>query len=200
MRVLVVHAHPSPDSFVSHLRDVVLDELAAAGHEVRHHDLWAEEFDPVFTADERITHLGNIDDKLERHPVLKSHVEDLRWCDTLILTYPTWWGGQPAILKGWFDRIFVSGVAWELPEGANRIAPLLSNVRRLIVVTTYGSPRWMNAVQGEPGKRIALRSIRLMFTLRCRASHLALYGLDHASPRRRTAFESRVRGRVRRLG
>lgn len=53
MRVLVIHAHPSPDSFVSHLRNVVLDELASGGHEVRHHDLWQEQFDPVFTADEK---------------------------------------------------------------------------------------------------------------------------------------------------
>ena len=196
MRVLVVHAHPSSDSFVSHLRDVVLDELAAGGHEVRHHDLWAENFDPVFTADEKNTHLGDITEKLERHPSLASHVADLRWCEVLILTHPTWWCGQPAMLKGWFDRVLVNGVAWRLPDGANRIEPLLRNVRRFITITTYGSPRWVNAVQGEPGKRTALRSVRLMFGVRCRAARLAMYGLDGASPRRRKAFDRRVRRRV----
>ena len=196
MRVLVIHAHPSPDSFVSHLRGAVLEELARAGHDVRHHDLWVEGFDPVFSADEKSTHLGDIDEKLERHPALKSHVDDLRWCEALVLVHPTWWCGQPAMLKGWFDRILVNGVAWRLPEGANRIEPLLRNVRRFITVTTYGSPRRVNAIQGEPGKRIALRSVRLMFGLRCRSTWLAMYGLDRASAHSRAAFERRVRRRI----
>lgn len=200
MRVLVVHAHPSPESFVSHLRDAALGELAAAGHEVRHRDLWAEGFDPVFTADERLTHTGELAPKLGRHPELASHVADLQWCEALVLVYPTWWSGQPAVLKGWFDRILMNGVAWRLPEGANRIQPLLGNVRRLVVVTTHGSPKWVNALQGEPGKRTAMRSVRLMFTLRCRASWVAMYGLDRASVRRRAAFERRVRRRMRRPG
>lgn len=200
MRVLVVHAHPSPESFVSHLRDAALEELAAAAHEVRHRDLWAEGFDPVFTADERLTHTGDLAPKLGRHPALAPHVADLQWCEALVLVYPTWWSGQPAVLKGWFDRILMNGVAWRLPEGANRIQPLLGNVRRLVVVTTHGSPKWVNALQGEPGKRTAMRSVRLMFTLRCRASWIAMYGLDRASERRRDAFERRVRRRMRRLG
>ena len=200
MRVLVVHAHPSPESFVSHLRDAALEELAAAAHEVRHRDLWAEGFDPVFTADERLTHTGDLAPKLGRHPALAPHVADLQWCEALVLVYPTWWSGQPAVLKGWFDRILMNGVAWRLPEGANRIQPLLGNVRRLVVVTTHGSPKWVNALQGEPGKRTAMRSVRLMFTLRCRASWVAMYGLDRASVRRRDAFERRVRRRMRRLG
>lgn len=200
MRVLVVHAHPSPDSFVSHLRDAALEELAGAGHEVRHRDLWAENFDPVFTADERLTHTGELASKLDRHPALAPHVGDLQWCEALVLVYPTWWSGQPAVLKGWFDRILMNGVAWRLPEGANRIQPLLGNVRRLVVVTTHGSPKWVNALQGEPGKRTAMRSVRLMFTLRCRASWVAMYGLDRASADRRAAFERRVRRRMRRLG
>ena len=200
MRVLVVHAHPSPESFVSHLRDAALAELAAAGHEVRQRDLWAEGFDPVFTADERLTHTGELAPKLGRHPELASHVADLQWCEALVLVYPTWWSGQPAVLKGWFDRILMNGVAWRLPEGANRIQPLLGNVGHLVVVTTHGSPKWVNALQGEPGKRTAMRSVRLMFTLRCRASWVAMYGLDRASVRRRVAFERRVRRRMRRLG
>lgn len=200
MRVLVVHAHPSPESFVSHLRDVALSALTDAGHEVRHRDLCAEGFDPVFTADERLTHTGELAPKLDRHPVLRPHVEDLQWCEALVLVHPTWWSGQPAVLKGWFDRILMNGVAWTLPEGADRIRPLLVNVRRLVVVTTHGSPKWVNALQGEPGKRTAFRSVRLMFGLRCRSSWIAMYGLDRADPGRRAAFEHRVRRRMSRLG
>lgn len=193
MKVLVLFAHPSAGSFVGHLRDVVLDELASNGHEVRHHDLVAEGFDPVFTADERLTHTGDAAEKLERHPALRDHVDALQWCEAIVLVYPTWWSGQPAILKGWFDRVLMCGVAWRLPEGAARIEPLLTNVRRLVVVTTHGSPKWVNALQGEPGKRTALRSVRLMFGLRCRTSWVAAYGLDRADARTRIRFERRVR-------
>ena len=199
MNVLVLFAHPSPDSFVGHLRDVVLRELAANGNDVRHRDLVAEGFDPVFTADERLTHTGDPTEKLTRHSELRGHVEALQWCDAMVLVYPTWWSGQPAVLKGWFDRVLMCGVAWRLPEGAARIEPLLTNVRRLVVVTTHGSPKWMNALQGEPGKRTALRSVRLMFGLRCRTAWVAAYGLDRAGAARRLRFERRVRRAVSRL-
>lgn len=199
MKVLVLFAHPSPGSFVGHLRDVVLEGLTSNGHDVRHHDLVAEGFDPVFTADERLTHTGDPVEKLVRHPELREHVEALQWCEALVLVYPTWWSGQPAVLKGWFDRVLMCGVAWQLPDGAARIEPLLTNVRRLVIVTTHGSPKWVNALQGEPGKRTALRSVRLMFGLRCRTSWVAAYGLDRAGAERRLRFERRVRRAVSRL-
>jgi putative NADPH-quinone reductase len=199
MKVLVLHAHPSQTSFVSHLRDVVLDELADHGHEIRHHDLVAEGFNPVFTADERLTHTGDPVEKVQRHPELGTHVDDLQWCDALVLVYPTWWSGQPAVLKGWFDRVLMCGVAWRLPEGASRIEPMLTNVRRLMVVTTHGSPKRVNALQGEPGKRTALRSVRLMFGGRCRTSWVAMYGLDRADSESRVRFERRVRRAMSRL-
>jgi hypothetical protein len=54
-------------------------------------------------------------------PSIASYADDLQWCDTLVLVYPTWWSGQPAMLKGWIDRVWVNGVAWTLPDGANRL-------------------------------------------------------------------------------
>ena len=60
---------------------------------------------------------------LRNIPIRRSHryCDDLRWCDTLVFVYPTWWSGQPAMLTGWLDRVLVRGVAWELPDGASRI-------------------------------------------------------------------------------
>ena len=189
-------AHPSPGSFLSSLRDTVLHEADAAGHEVRHRDLYAESFSPAY---ERSNHVGDLERKLGQLPELRSHVDDLRWCDTLVLAYPTWWSAQPAILKGWIDRVFMNQVAWVLPEGAARISPLLTNVRRLVVVTTHGSSRAVNALQGESGKRIAFRSIRAMFHPRVRTHWVAVYGIDSMSPQARSAASERVRRRVRRL-
>ena len=199
MRALVIVAHPSPESFVSFLGSEVVAELQNSGHEIRHHDLWAEEFNPVFTAYERLNHVGDVEEKLKNLPELRQHVEDLQWCDALVLVYPTWWSGQPAMLKGWFDRVLMNGVAWVLPDGAARIRPLLTNVRRLVVVTTHGSSKFVNALEGESGKRTVFRSVRLMLHRRVRCDWIAMYGVDNATLSQREKFSSRVRRRIHRL-
>jgi putative NADPH-quinone reductase len=124
---------------------MALHQLQKSGHEVRHHDLYEEAFNPVFTPYERLHHVGNIDEKLQHLPELAPYVENLQWCDALLLVYPTWWGAQPAILKGWIDRVFMNEVAWALPDGEARLRPLLTNVRHLVVLTTHGSRRGRKA-------------------------------------------------------
>ena len=62
MNVLVISAHPSPDSFIGTLREEVLAEISQLGHDVRHHDLYAEKFNPVFSSYERLNHVGDIDE------------------------------------------------------------------------------------------------------------------------------------------
>ena len=118
-RCLVVFAHPSPDS----LNGAVLERVVRAleGNEVRIRDLHAEGFESRLSLDEKRRHF----DPPETKPALASHFDDLTWCDTLVLVHPTWWGQQPAILKGWIDRVWACGVAWELPAGATRLAPRL---------------------------------------------------------------------------
>ncbi len=199
MKVLVVLAHPSQESFVSHLSSELLHELEIGGHEIRHHDLWAENFNPVFTPYERLNHVGDVAEKLKQLPELRQHIEDLQWCEALVLVYPTWWSGQPAMLKGWFDRVLMNGVAWVLPDGANRIQPLLTNVRHLIVVTTHGSSKLVNALEGESGKRTAFRSVRLMLHRRVRCEWVAMYGIDNASPLQRLKFSAHVRRKISRV-
>lgn len=195
MKVLVIHAHPSGDSFNTAVCDRVLGGLDEGAHEVRLRRLYDEGFDPRLTAAEWTGHL----DPPETKSHLASHFDDLLWCEALVLVYPTWWGAQPAILKGWMDRVWVSGVAWELPEGASRLRPTLSNVRLLIAVTTHGSSRRINAVQGAPGRRIVRRSLRVICHPRCRTRWIALYGLDRAEPAKRAAFLKRVEKTFARL-
>jgi putative NADPH-quinone reductase len=199
MKVLVLLAHPSEESFISFLSSEVIAELKTGGHEIRHHDLWAENFSPVFTPYERLNHVGDVADKLRALPELQQHIEDLQWCEALVLVYPTWWSGQPAMLKGWFDRVLMNGVAWVLPEGAARIRPLLTNVRHLIVVTTHGSGKFVNALEGESGKRTVFRSVRLMLHRRVRCEWIAMYGLDNATPDQRQKFAARARRRTSRV-
>lgn len=193
-RVLVVYAHPYKDSLMGAAKDALCEGLNAAGHAVRVTDLYEIGFNPVMSATERREHrFPGVSEELA------PHAEDLRWCDTLALVYPTWWSAQPAIMKGWCDRVWTSGVAWELPEGANRLKPLLTNITRIIVVTSHRSPKWINALQGEAGKRIALRSLRVLCKWRCRTSWWAIYGVDTAPHDATSAFISRIRRRASRI-
>ncbi|MGB0111737.1 MAG: NAD(P)H-dependent oxidoreductase [Ilumatobacteraceae bacterium] len=193
-RVLVVYCHPLDDSFVAAVRDRVLAGLDQGGADIRVTDLYADGFDPLFDADDHASHMSP-----GAPPSLRSHTDDLQWCDMLVLVYPTWWGGQPAMLKGWIDRVWVNGVAWTLPDGANRLSPRLRNVRRLVAVTTHGSPKRINALEGEGGKRTLTRSLRLMCHPLARTTWLPLYAVDTISEDRRTAFLDRVERRLARL-
>jgi NAD(P)H dehydrogenase (quinone) len=199
VNVLVVFCHPTHQSFTGASLERTLAGLATGGHQVRLIDLYDEGFRPELSRDERAHH--GIDHR--QQPQLRAdigqHIEHLQWAQAIVLVYPTWWSGQPAMLKGWFDRTLVNGVAWYLPEGANRIRPLLTNVRRLVVVTSHGSSKFINAVEGEGGKRVATRSIRVLCNVRCRTRWIALYGIDGASADARQAFLDRVEQRLARL-
>ena len=175
MRVLVVHCHPDPESLCAAARDRALRGLAAARHEVRLTDLYADEFEPVLGDAERRAY-----DEPGVPAELQSYADDLRWAEALVLVYPTWWSGQPAMLKGWFDRVWTSGVAWELPDGARTPRPLLRGLRRIVVVTTHGSTKLINSLQGESGKRTVIRSIRAVCSRRARTTWCALYATDHS--------------------
>ena len=187
MKVLVVYCHPNPESLVAAAKERVLAGLAQRDHEVRVTDLYAEGFEPAMTAHERRTHR-----EPGVEPELQRHADDLAWAVALVRVYPTWWSGQPAMWKGWIDRVWVSGVAWELPEGATVLRPLLRNIRRIVVVTTHGSPKRMNALEGETGKRVAFRSIRVLCSRRTRTTWCAIYGLDTADETKRVAWLDRV--------
>jgi putative NADPH-quinone reductase len=194
MKTLVVYVHPVEGSFNSCVRDVVVEYLSNNDHEVRLRDLYAENFDPFLSANERALHHTSPTTR----PELARDVDDLRWCEAIVFVYPTWWSGLPAMLKGWIDRTWMNEVAWVLPSGANTIRPQLTNIRRLVAVTTHGSSKLVNALQGEPGKRIISRSIRLMCNRWCRARWIALYGVDNSTLADREKYLATIGQRVER--
>ena len=187
MRVLAVYCHPNPESLVAAARDRALTGLPSARHEVRFTDLYADGFDPTMTADERRTHKepGVV-------PELQRYADDLAWAEALVLIYPTWMSGQPAMLKGWIDRVWVAGVAWDMHDGDRTPTPKLRDLRRLVVVTTHGSSKLINSLQGESGKRTVTRSIRAMCARRARTTWCAFYGVDTSDEADRTKFLDRV--------
>ena len=193
-RVLVIFCHPRPDGFIRAAFDQVKVGVRAAGADIRVHDLYREKFVPELSAEEHRTHSQpGVADELQQH------ADDLRWCDTLILVYPTWWSGQPAMLKGWIDRVWAAGVAWELPEGANRLRPTLRNVRQLVAVTSHGSSNLVNSLPGEGGKRTIFRSLRSMCHPLARTHWLAFYGIDNYQTNRRHAYLDKLAAKIERL-
>ncbi len=192
---LVVYVHPRPDGFAAAVRDRVLAALDAGGHQSTVLDLYAEGFDPRLTAEEHRLHRSPPEDK----PQIAAHVALVRACDTLVLVYPTWWSALPAMLKGWFERVWVNGVAAQVHDDGRPPSPLLTNIRRIIVVTTHGSPKWLNAIQGESGKRFAKRSLRASVNRRCRVHWIAFYGIDRSNLEERERFLARVSRRLARI-
>ncbi len=188
MRALVVYCHPRRGSFTAAVRDVVLERLAAAGSEVRLRDLYAEGFDPRLSADD----LGCYEDTARNTELVARDVADLRWCDTLIFVYPTWWYGLPAVLKGWLDRVMVPGVAFLMPEPGGTIKPGLTHIRRLGVFTTCGASRWLTFLVGAPGKRTILRGVGLLCAPRHRRAFVAHYLMDSSTDASRRAHLEKV--------
>jgi putative NADPH-quinone reductase len=191
MRVLVIYCHPRPDSFSAALRDAVTEGLTASGHVLELRDLYAEGFDPVLSARQR----GDYFDAPGNAYGVEDHATSLRRADWLVLVYPTWWFGMPAMLKGWFDRVWLPGVAFHL-GGPKALQPLLTNIRRIGVVTTYGSPWWLLWWVGWPDRRIVRRGLRPLCAHGCRISWIGQTHMDADNLARRRRFLERVKARV----
>jgi NAD(P)H dehydrogenase (quinone) len=176
---LVVYTHPDPTSFTATVRDRVVSTLTRGGGTAEVLDLYAGAFDPVFTGEDLRRH----DEHLPATGIIAEHVEVLRRARVVVFVYPTWYGGPPAMLKGWIDRVFTLG----LP---------LHNIRRLVVVTTHGSPKRVNVLGGEPGKRMIFRTLRVLCHPFARSRWIALYGIDRSSDGERAAFLERVERRL----
>ena len=194
MNAYVVYCGPDPESFTAAVCQRVVDALQADGHEVRTSDLYAEDFEPALSLEERLTHRDP-----GQHPAIAGYCSHLSWCDTLVFIYPTWWSGQPAMLTGWLDRVLVSGVAWNETTGSVRITPGLTNIRRVVAITTHGSSKLINLLEGETGRRVIGRSVRVLCHRFARTTWLAMYNIDRSSEAERTAFLDRVERRMHRL-
>ena len=196
MRALVVYCHPDPASFTAAIRDLVLEKLAQAGAEVRLLDLYARGFSPALTQPEWQRYLASPDNIA---PVAED-VAALRWCDTLIFVYPTWWYGLPAMLKGWLDRVLLPDVAFLMPDGANRtIRPGLHHITRLGVFTTGGASRLLTFFIGAPGKRTLLRGVGLLCHPRKKTAFAMHYLMDSSTPESRARHLARVARKMDRL-
>ena len=147
MKVFVVHAHPEPRSFSAALKSAAVEELDRQGHEVQVSDLYAMHFDPV-ASPEDFGERANPDYCTyaleQRHGMqtgtiardIQAELDKLLWCELLILNFPVFWFSTPSILKGWIDRVLVSGTAYGGKRFYDRGG--LSGKRALVSVTLGG--------------------------------------------------------------
>lgn len=161
MNVLMVLAHPERASFSGGLADVATEQLRAAGHVVELDDLYGEDFDPV----ERAGHYGerNPDyfaplteqrahfERGSLPPEVRREIARLEWADLVIFQFPLWWHAQPAILKGWFDRVLVYG---GLYSGSRRYDRGHFRGRKAICSVTTGSPQQAFMPFGRAGNMV----------------------------------------------
>jgi NAD(P)H dehydrogenase (quinone) len=193
MRVLVLYAHPDPESFNAALHRTAVEALVRAGHEVDDCDLYAEGFEPLLSLAERRAYH---DTAANRAPV-ETYVRRVEQAEALVLVYPVWNFGFPAILKGFFDRAFLPGVSFRLERG--RVKPNLANIRSIAAVTTYGATRFRAALVGDPPRRLVTRVLRLLAARHARIAYLAHYDMNRATAESRAAFLAKVERAVGRL-
>lgn len=184
-RALVLFAHPCPESFSASLHRCVTQTLAARGWEVDDCDLNAEGFNPVLTEAER---RGYHEVGPNLAPVA-GYVERLRAAQALVLVFPVWNFGYPAILKGFFDRVFLPGVSFRLEDGL--VKPNLTHIRKLAAVTTYGGTRWRAIGAGDPPRKVVTRAVWHV-TRPDKMRYLALYDMNRADTAKRAGFVARV--------
>lgn len=190
MKCLVVIAHPVTDSLCHALAQSAIQALSEAGHTVEVEDLYATEFPPALTTAERQSYYAPPFDAT----ATQAQIARLLAADALVLVFPTWWFGFPAILKGWFDRVWAPGVAYDHASDLGPIRPRLHQLRHALAITSLGSPWWVDRLLlRQPVKRVLKTALLGTCAPACRFGMLSLYQAETLSAGQVETFRGRVR-------
>ena len=187
MHILVVYAHPLETSFIAALHLRAVETLRAAGHGVDDLDLYAERFDPVMSR-EQFAHY--VDTRVNTREV-EPYVKRLQAAEALVLVFPVWFDGLPAMMQGYFQRVFLPGVAMRIDE-AGLFHPNLWNLKRMAAVCTYGEDRRAVAAKNNPVQRFVHDNIGALIDPKGRFEYLAHYDMNFSNAARRAAFMKRI--------
>ncbi|WP_150688977.1 NAD(P)H-dependent oxidoreductase [Pseudomonas fluorescens] len=132
-RILLILGHPSTKSFCAALAERYAQSALDAGHEVRQLRLGEMVFDPVLR--DGYQQIQTLEDDLN------AAQSDILWAEHLTLVYPIWWGGIPALLKGFFDRVLLPGFAFKYRKG-KAFPDKLLNGRTAHLLVTMDTPPW----------------------------------------------------------
>ena len=189
MNILVVTAHPLKKSLCAALADHIIVKLKNFGHDVIIENLYETNFDPTLSVAEReLYYKPHYDSSKILHEVTK-----LKKADALVLVFPTWWFGFPAILKGWFDRVWAPSIAYDHANNYGPIKPRLNNLKKTIVVTTLGAPWWVDYfILWRPVKRTIRFALLGACARRSRLKYLSFYKCEEVNAKRLTRFKSKI--------
>lgn len=179
MKALIIFAHPNPQSFNSAVCQKVKEVLESKNAEIKIKDLYQMNFNSnLSVADLQQLYNGQVP------PDIAAEQEDVRWADFLIFVYPIWWFERPAMLKGWFDRVFSTNFAYRYTE-QGAIEGLLGG-KQAAVITTSGASRENMEANGVD-KSIQTNMIKGSLEF-CgiQAKHLNLYEVPRVSDEDRT--------------
>lgn len=193
MNVLILFAHPVEDSFQAAVHRRVVETLTQAGHTVDDCDLYAEKFDPCLSRAERLAYHDPDADRAAVQP----YIDRLSVAEALVLIFPVWNHCYPAILKGFFDRVFLPGVSFRMENG--RAMPMLHQIRRIAAIATYGGDRWRALLLGDPARKAVTRVLRAQ-TVGAPLRYLAQYDMNRSTDDCRQRFLDRVAAEMERFG
>jgi NAD(P)H dehydrogenase (quinone) len=194
MRVLLLFCHPVETSYHAALHRTTKAALEGAGHAVDDLDLYREGFDPVLSRAERIGY----HDTLKNRAAVQPYVDRLLAAEALVMCFPVWNFGPPAMLKGFLDRVLLPGVAFDLGADGS-LTPALRHIRKLAAVTSYGRPRWVAWLMGDPPRKLIKRQLRHLIQPGARVRYLAHYAIDASTAASRRRFLDRVERTMARL-
>ena len=186
MRVLIVVCHPLDDSFAKAALSRVRAALDRRRADIDVIDLYRDGFDPCLTPIERSTYFKR---PYEPGDDVADYIERLKAADRLVLIFPQWWFGMPAMMKGFLDRVLVPGVAFDHAPNGGRLIPRLTNIGALFVVTSTGSPWWVARLyMGDPVRRILRRGVMAFVNRRASFRMVTLHDMDRMTDARATRF------------
>ena len=146
MKISLILAHPKPSSFNHAIARTALKQLEQNNHEVSYHDLYAETFNPVLP-------FAELPDNASLEPELEAHCRETSAAEGIVIVHPNWWGQPPALLKGWIDRVFRAGIAYQFLESddGQGIPVGLLKARAAMVFNTSNTPAEREiSVFGDP--------------------------------------------------
>lgn len=190
MKCLMVVSHPIKESLCHYLAKHTIEHLQSKDYEITLLDLYENSFSPALTQQERLSYYqSDFDDTL-----LAEEIAQLKQAESLVLVFPTWWFGFPAILKGWFDRVWAPGHAYNHASDLGAITPCLDNLQEVKVITTLGSPWWVDKfVLWQPVKRVLKVALLGACAKRCKFEMLSFYKSENASQARVDAFVRKIK-------
>jgi NAD(P)H dehydrogenase (quinone) len=133
MKTLIIYANYKENSFTSAIRDILAETFHNNEHEVVVRDLYDIKFNPVLSK----VDLESIDKDIFPIDIMNEQ-KFIQWADLICFVYPIWWSGMPAILKGYIERIFVQGYAFEFQK--DLAIPKL-NDKKIMIFNTTGSKK-----------------------------------------------------------